>query len=146
MFRLTADIFGYGIYILLDLIVMPTRKEKIAKIHEVINPDREASEKNLHDYFWDKLYTLWFDEYRTRLFWLYIWDVLDRQWQFNKDNVIHWHIVWERKAIHWKCTSYNDATYNPKNILDMRKEKRKPIGGQSDDCIDFIYSLVTQWQ
>ena len=65
-----------------------------------------------------------------------LWDVLD----WAEANIEYLEEYKKFQNIYQKRECYLDIWY-------MRKEKRKPIDNQSDECINFVYSLTKdQWQ
>lgn len=63
-----------------------------------------------------------------------IWDVLD--WI---DKLNQW--LWEDHIKVWNSVRHKFDT-KIKIIEDKRKEKRKPIEDQSEECIEFVYNLI----
>ena len=56
------------------------------------------------------------------------------------------HPVMIGDVLDWYCNVYYSNTYWPKEYKDIDLcwwEKRKPIEEQSDECINFIHSLIT---
>lgn len=102
---------------------MPTQQEKIDqqtkinKIYKVIAEPRYFEVQNLQN--WETITVLEQS--------IYIWDVLD--WN---EKVEMTYIRYENWVIE----------YVESAILCERKDKRKPIEHQSDECIDFIYWLI----
>jgi len=71
---------------------------------------------------------LWFDI-------LFIWDVLDWlvQWQVKRISTEWVFIIWD-----WYAKPYIDK------VLWEWEYLRKPIEEQSDDCVRYIYKLVSE--
>jgi len=100
-----------------------TRQHKIDRIYEVIKPT----------IFWNTDLDSWHSNWDIKC--VMIWDVLD---YFNEDiypttyTDHHWDTCPDMK---WENSLW---------VINHRKEKRKSIGGQPDNCIDYIYSLLPQ--
>lgn len=60
-----------------------------------------------------------------------IWDVLDWIHKLYEEDV---------KRDEYMAEEYNERITI--HLLNIWEEKRKPIDDQSDECIDFIYSLI----
>jgi len=69
----------------------------------------------------DKIYEVMADKTLTVM----IWDVLD--WRENIDK---------------RVQTNKEYTEIREFILWLREHKRKPIGDQSTECIEFIYNLI----
>ena len=90
----------------------------IDKIYEVISDPTHKEAKNL---LTKEVVTLVYDC-------VMIWDVLDWfEWTTNVIYFYEWHL-WAEIA--W-------------DILSKRKDKRKPIEDQSEECIKYVYDLAT---
>lgn len=68
------------------------------------------------------------------------WWAIEWWWWKVYDPVMIWDVI-DRIDKTW---NYLDESYNDTDntILRKRKEKRKPLDDQSDDCIRYIYSLL----
>ena len=68
------------------------------------------------------------------------WWAIEWWWWKVYDPVMIWDVI-DRIDKTW---NYLDESYNytENTILRKRKEKRKPLSEQSDDCIRYIYSLL----
>lgn len=123
----------------------PTTSVKLKKIYETIS-DKTLSfgcktnkwiVLRVDKYFiteWNWENTMWYDaeHYTNTIIWhlVMIWDVLDWIQQNNTEP-------------HQKFWWYTVGDINL-NLRHSRQDKRKPIDDQSEECIDFIYSLI-EW-
>ena len=111
-----------------------TRQHKIDRIYEVIKPtefgryvDYDFADMP-EDYEW------------TPIVFVMIWDVLD--WISHKIQNTAINVV-DSFMNDWDIKTTFDNMWNMYwTVLSERKEKRKPIEEQSDDTIDYLYSLL----
>ena len=105
----------------------------------------------------------WIDDWIYKIIWhkVMIWDVLD--WIDEKlfwdicencekcgkklESVQHYYEAWgnidDYDRLECEEHGEQDCLYTwEQYIIIMRKELRKPIEDQSDECIDFVYSLI----
>ena len=110
-------------------------QEKIDKIYEVIADKTEMV-------MWGKSWNFQAILERPKDYPVMIWDVLD--WIQNK--IIWWDTwVWyfyERDVWDWVYLALTTSWYYANDLGKVRKHKRKPIEDQTDETIDFVYSLV----
>lgn len=105
------------------------RSDKLAKIYEVIWPkwwneiQDELNALNQSNCIWYSTYSDLFDMAVSKV---NIGDCLD----------------WYEKEIVTEWCKYNFSCYFEKDILWKWKSKRLPIDEQSEECIDYIYSLI----
>ncbi len=84
------------------------------------------------------------------------WVFFTRLWQLNEElNTWDYSIIWcpvmiwdvldwyNRKYARWGFVSSINRKWT--SLWQEREDLRKPIEDQSDECIDFIYSLIEQW-
>lgn len=68
--------------------------------------------------------------------------------KFKKNEYeIIWHPVMIWDVLDWireknKNSSIEESYINNEDVIRLRKEKRKPIEDQSDECVAFIHSLI----
>lgn len=93
--------------------------------------------------YWDEYQVEYWDDYtRTNYLVSIIWhpvmigDVLDRYRTNNND-----YKVWEINPYDLKSYSAFQE-YDIKRLLNLWTEKRTPIDEQSDECVDFVHSLI----
>lgn len=82
---------------------------------------------------------------------IYLWDVLDYLDRHAKDKFYKWK-VWKKPFFDGTVTSNQNWVHTVvcenispellKVLYRLREHKRLPIRDQTDECIDFIYSLV----
>ena len=146
-----------------------TREEKISAIHkEIANTDIdewcviEAYCKRwvILDYNWTRAYVWWyrwdfekFDDYQHlsiklwyEVIWrpVMIWDVIDwiEKKTFDINKKIPWFWFEEDEEISDESKLYLIQDYYIDNVISYWDTKREPVEAQSEDCIDYIYSLI----
>ena len=96
-----------------------TRQHKIDRIYEVIKPT----------IFWNTDLDSWHSNWDIKC--VMIWDVLD----WIEETRFYWISDW---------TYEDNITLETYTILMLWSKFRKPLEEQSDDTIDYLYSLLPQ--
>lgn len=146
-----------------------TREEKISAIHkEIANTDIDEwcvieaywERWVILDYNWTRAYVWWyrwdfekFDDYQHlsiklwyEVIWrpVMIWDVIDwiEKKTFDINKKIPWFWFEEDEEISDESKLYLIQDYYIDNVISYWDTKREPVEAQSEDCIDYIYSLI----
>lgn len=124
---------------------------------------RESKIKRINEVMSDKTLSFWcviiikdndYDLQKCRITWLHYWDYV-----FNTDIWCVWEVekciwhpvmIWDALDWYWRMQAIWEYGVAGNVVMDMkvwrilgiRWYKRKPIEEQSDDCIDYLYSLL----
>lgn len=119
-----------------------TREEKISEIYEKI-ANKELSKwcrimLHWHRRIVDFLWIRW-----GSLLWFIDWDNNEIHWFRTWIKKYIWHPVMIWDVLDWMYHNFPEESPYDKITWDYF---RKPIDDQPDDCINFIHSLLEQWQ
>lgn len=88
---------------------------------------------------------IWSISYCDIDYWFYKYKYYENlNWISNTDYIV-WHpvMIWDVLDFYskklWTFQLYNNTTMD---LLEVWKEKRKPLEMQNDDCIDYVFNLL----
>lgn len=125
-----------------------TREEKIAKIYDVIADKTLSYGCKMKSYYNQEIHRL---SYAKNIKYLILLDdycneedLLD-SWKIIWHPVMIWDVLnWIENKHHWTYDSYNESPWTHiYNCLIWRPEKHRSIEEQNNDCVDFVYDLIT---
>lgn len=130
-----------------------SREEKIKRIYEVI-ADKTLNVGCMYSIAFDLDWASWWEEIRmllelcdenddiTEKDYMPMWIKPTNEWRWAIWIIWHKVMIWD--VFYWQKKD-RTAPSSPKlrsEIVEIWWERRKPIEEQSDECIDYVYSLI----